>query len=134
MRGVGKEIELLGLPGPQPFGEIADELVIKRRRKLLRVDGGVCGLIESFGSNDGRGLVVAMILSVGVIRQPGDDHLGLRQAHVADGPREHRTMVPGFERNQRTLACGVFASQKPHVHNPQRSQRAASFNFPHRAQ
>src|SRR5438067_5536770 len=110
---VRKVINLLGLPGTQPFTIVVDAVVVLWGLKLFREHYRICGDIERFRRQNSSRLMVIVVLSRNIQGQPGQDDFRPRKPHQPDNLLKRGAMPPGFERVQNVLSGRVEAIQKP---------------------
>src|SRR5438067_846332 len=124
---VRKVINLLGLPGTQPFTIVVDAVVLLWGLKLFREHYRICGDIERFGGQNSGRLMVIVVLARNVQRQPGQDNFRPRQPDQPNHLLQRSAMPPGLEGVQNVLSGRVQALKEPNVEYSHGRQRATAF-------
>src|ERR1700722_5605246 len=105
-----KIIDLLWLPRPKPLRQIRILVWVGGGRNLLRKYSWISRLVEGFGREHPRCLVVGMVLTRSEIREPGENDRRLSYANNTAQLVQAAAVATVLERCEDILAHGIVAA------------------------
>src|ERR1700730_19021629 len=98
MNRIGKVVDLLRLPGAEPFTVIVDAQAIAWRTNLFRKNKRIGCRVEGLGGQHPRTLMVFVVLTDHIVWKPSQNHLWPGKANQADYLVQSLAMSPDFKR------------------------------------